>query len=153
MSEETSNSEQREKISIEISVERMEQSEVNFNIVRNHAICFANHQRVPSSNEIPFVCAKNSEATTLVEDLKLTVEELEQEQQMSLINVELVDNELAGVFANSKKAEVGEHFVICMLLFVTEFMARDGNSSSVSCFEDEGKAFTPITCKSRFWGL
>jgi len=43
---------------------------------------------------------------TLLEDFKLIVEELEQEQQMSLISVELVENELASVFANSKKAEV-----------------------------------------------
>jgi transcription elongation factor SPT6 len=53
-----------------------------------------------------FIHAKCSEAMTLIEDLKLTVEELEQEQQMALINVELVDNELACVFANSKRAEV-----------------------------------------------
>lgn len=45
---------------------------------------------------------------TLLEDFKLIVEELEQEQQMSLISVELVENELACVYANSKKAEVNE---------------------------------------------
>ena len=46
------------------------------------------------------------EASTLVEDLKGLVEELEQDQQMSLINVELVDDELARVYANSNKAQV-----------------------------------------------
>jgi len=46
------------------------------------------------------------EASTLVEDLKGLVEELEQDQQMSVINVELVDDELARVYANSNKAQV-----------------------------------------------
>ena len=46
------------------------------------------------------------EASTLVEDLKGVVEELEQDQQMSLINVELVDDELARIYANSNKAQV-----------------------------------------------
>jgi len=46
------------------------------------------------------------EASTLVEDLKGLVEELEQEQQMSLVNVELVDDELARVYAHSNKAQV-----------------------------------------------
>ena len=45
---------------------------------------------------------------TLLEDFKSIVEELEQEQQMSLISVELVENELACVYANSKKAEVNK---------------------------------------------
>ena len=46
------------------------------------------------------------EASTLMEDLKGLVEELEQEQQMSLVNVELVDDELARVYAQSNKAQV-----------------------------------------------
>ena len=46
------------------------------------------------------------EASTLAEDLKGVIEELEQDQQMSLINVEIVDDELARVYANSNKAQV-----------------------------------------------
>ena len=46
------------------------------------------------------------EASTLAEDLKGIVEELEQDQHMSLVNVELVDDELARVYANSNKAQV-----------------------------------------------
>jgi len=46
------------------------------------------------------------EASTLAEDLKGLVEELEQDQQMSLVSVELVDDELARVYANSSKAQV-----------------------------------------------
>jgi len=46
------------------------------------------------------------EASTLVEDLKGLVEELEQEQQMSLVSVELLDDELARVYANTNRAQV-----------------------------------------------
>ena len=42
----------------------------------------------------------------LMEDLREIVTELEQESQMAPVNIELVDNELAVVFMNSKKAEV-----------------------------------------------
>jgi len=52
------------------------------------------------------LCVYIREASTLVEDLKGLVEELEQDQQMSLINVELVDDELARVYASSNKAQV-----------------------------------------------
>jgi len=52
----------------------------------------------------PCLCGR--EASSLVEDVKGLVEELEQEQQMTLINVELVDDELARVYAHSNKAQV-----------------------------------------------
>jgi len=55
------------------------------------------------------------EASTLVEDLKGLVEELEQEQQMSLVNVELVDDELARVYSHSNKAQV------CLLSHLVSF--------------------------------
>ena len=44
---------------------------------------------------------------SVMEDIKELVTALEQEQQMAPINVELLDNELGIVYANSKKAEVG----------------------------------------------
>ena len=43
---------------------------------------------------------------SVMEDIKELVSELEKEQQMAPINVELLDNELGIVYANSKKAEV-----------------------------------------------
>jgi len=47
-----------------------------------------------------------------MEDLKGLVEELEQEQRMSLINVELVDDELARVYSNSSNAQVS--LAVCL---------------------------------------
>ena len=49
-----------------------------------------------------------------MEDVKGLVEELEQQQQMSLINVELVDDELARVYANSNSAQVSLPLSVCL---------------------------------------
>ena len=46
------------------------------------------------------------DAVLINEDIKEIIIELEQEQQMPSINIELVDNELAMVWANSAKADV-----------------------------------------------
>ena len=46
------------------------------------------------------------DAQMLMEDVKRIGHELEQGQQLSSIGVELVDNELAMLYMNSKKSEV-----------------------------------------------
>lgn len=46
------------------------------------------------------------DAQMLMEDVKRIVHELDQGQQLSSIGVELVDNELAILYMNSKKSEV-----------------------------------------------
>lgn len=46
------------------------------------------------------------DAQMLIEDVKRIVHELDQGQQLSSIGVELVDNELAILYMNSKKSEV-----------------------------------------------
>ena len=46
------------------------------------------------------------DALMIVDDIKKVIAELEQEAQMPPISVELVDNELAMVFANSARADV-----------------------------------------------
>lgn len=46
------------------------------------------------------------QALMIIDDIKSIVSELEMEQQMPAINVELVDNELAMIFENTKRAEV-----------------------------------------------
>nr|XP_014354517.1 PREDICTED: transcription elongation factor SPT6 isoform X2 [Latimeria chalumnae] len=59
-------------------------------------------------NKKPHVVAvggENRDALMLIEDIKRIVHELEQEQQMSAIGVELVDNELSVLYMNSKKSE------------------------------------------------
>lgn len=44
----------------------------------------------------------------VIEDIKRCISELETEQQMAPINVELVDSNVANIYANSKTAEVGQ---------------------------------------------
>ncbi|XP_078278695.1 transcription elongation factor SPT6 [Rhinoraja longicauda] len=51
------------------------------------------------------VGGENRDALMVVEDIKRVVNELEQEHQMSPIGVQLVDNELALLYMNSKKSE------------------------------------------------
>lgn len=51
------------------------------------------------------VAGENRDATMVVEDIKRTVSELEQESSLPSVGVELVDNELALLYMNSKKSE------------------------------------------------
>ncbi|EEC12431.1 S1 RNA binding domain-containing protein, putative [Ixodes scapularis] len=51
------------------------------------------------------VGAQSREALQIVEDIKAVVTDLAENEQMPLINVELLDNDLAIVYMNSKKAE------------------------------------------------
>ena len=53
---------------------------------------------------------------SVMEDIKELVAALEQEQQMAPINVELLDNELGIVYANSKKAEVGSDVLFVVII-------------------------------------
>ena len=54
---------------------------------------------------MPVLCGL-SDAQLVMEDIKRTVSELEQESSFPSIAVELVDNELAILYMNSKKSEV-----------------------------------------------
>ncbi|XP_052215259.1 transcription elongation factor SPT6-like isoform X2 [Dreissena polymorpha] len=51
------------------------------------------------------VTAENYDAMMIMDDIKKVIAELEQEAQLPPINVELVDNELAMVYANSSRAD------------------------------------------------
>lgn len=62
----------------------------------------------------------------LMEDVKRIVHELDQGQQLSSIGVELVDNELAILYMNSKKSEVN------LLLFQLSLSLIHAVSSSIS---------------------
>ena len=46
------------------------------------------------------------DSLSVLEDIKLSIQELEQENQMTPINVELVDHEVAEIFEKSSRAEV-----------------------------------------------
>ena len=52
------------------------------------------------------VSAESREAQSVVDDIKGSIAELEQENQMGTISVELVDSEVARVFQSSARAEV-----------------------------------------------
>lgn len=59
-------------------------------------------------NKKPHVIAvsgESREATMLIEDLKAITQTLVEDEQWPLINVELIDNRLSKVFANSTRAE------------------------------------------------
>lgn len=47
-----------------------------------------------------------SDAHMVLEDIKRTISELEQDSSLPAVGVELVDNELAMLYMNSKKSEV-----------------------------------------------
>lgn len=58
--------------------------------------------------QVVAVAAEGREAQGIVEDIKRSVVELEQENQMGTISVELVDSEAARVFQSSSRAEVSQ---------------------------------------------
>lgn len=51
-------------------------------------------------------CDVHRDAQMIMEDIKRTISELEQESSLPAVGVELVDNELATLYMNSKKSEV-----------------------------------------------
>ncbi|XP_014910255.1 transcription elongation factor SPT6 isoform X2 [Poecilia latipinna] len=51
------------------------------------------------------VAGENRDAQMIMEDIKRTISELEQESSLPAVGVELVDNELATLYMNSKKSE------------------------------------------------
>ena len=51
------------------------------------------------------------DAQMIMEDIKKAVSELEQESSIPPVGVELVDNELATLYMNSKKSEVHSCFI------------------------------------------
>ena len=53
-----------------------------------------------------FCFVSSRDAHMLMEDIKRTVAELEQDSSLPAVGVELVDNELATLYMNSKKSEV-----------------------------------------------
>uniref|UniRef100_A0A4W6FQ23 Transcription elongation factor SPT6 n=1 Tax=Lates calcarifer TaxID=8187 RepID=A0A4W6FQ23_LATCA len=51
------------------------------------------------------VAGENRDAQMIMEDIKRTISELEQESSLPAVGVELIDNELATLYMNSKKSE------------------------------------------------
>ena len=59
------------------------------------------------------------DAQMIMEDIKKAVSELEQESSIPPVGVELVDNELATLYMNSKKSEVHSGYIYVLLKFST----------------------------------
>ncbi|ESO05770.1 hypothetical protein HELRODRAFT_191379 [Helobdella robusta] len=72
------------------------------------------------------VGAESRDVLTVIDDLKNIVSELEQEQQIAPISIELIDNELARVYAASKKADR----LVSMLIVVRSFKSDQEGSIS-----------------------
>lgn len=53
----------------------------------------------------------------IMEDIKRTVSELEQESSLPAVGVELVDNELAMLYMNSTKSQVHSHTLLKHILY------------------------------------
>lgn len=79
------------------------------------------------------------DAQMLVEDVKRIVHELDQGQQLSSIGVELVDNELAILYMNSKKSEVN----LLLLQLSLSLLLIHAVSSSICC---AGLASSSVSC-------
>jgi transcription elongation factor SPT6 len=60
------------------------------------------------------VASISREATTVMEDIKMCLAELEQENQMAPIGVELVDSEVARIYQASPRSDV-RHIVLFYL--------------------------------------
>jgi hypothetical protein len=76
--------------------------------------------------------AETRDATYVLEDIKLIVSELEQEEQITPINVELMDNEVAMIFENSSKVQVSEGLhSICTPLHFFLFLVHSIVSKNV----------------------
>lgn len=54
----------------------------------------------------------------VVQDLKNVVKDLIEDDQFPTINVEIVDNDLAKIYANSIKAQVGFHVPLCFCIMI-----------------------------------
>lgn len=57
------------------------------------------------------MCLLCRDAQMIMEDIKRTISELEQESSLPAVGVELVDNELATLYMNSKKSEVTSWYI------------------------------------------
>lgn len=95
------------------------------------------------------------DAQMLIEDVKRIVHELDQGQQLSSIGVELVDNELAILYMNSKKSEVN---LLLLQLSLSLLLIRavsssiccaDLASSSVCSYDPSGQSRTDFWIKAK----
>lgn len=66
---------------------------------------FEHHLQVIKTTRFKYCCVCR-DAQMIMEDIKRAVSELEQESSLPAVGVELVDNELATLYMNSKRSEV-----------------------------------------------
>lgn len=71
--------------------------------------------------QVVVVSAECRETVAVVDDIKMCIAELEQENQIPAISVEALDGEVARVFMSSPRSEVHfmEHFCISLFNYCT----------------------------------
>lgn len=90
----------------------------------------------------------HSDAQMVMEDMKRAIGELEQESALPTVGVELVDNELATLYMNSKKSEVsilavhGAKRHSCS--FTISVQLNTTNVSSVFCVQADFRDYPPL---------
>ena len=94
------------------------------------------------------------DAQMLMEDVKRIVHELDQGQQLSSIGVELVDNELAILYMNSKKSEVNLLLLqlslsLLLLCAVSSSICCAGLTSSSVSYDPSGQSHTDLWIKAK----
>lgn len=94
------------------------------------------------------------DAQMLMEDVKRIVHELDQGQQLSSIGVELVDNELAILYMNSKKSEVNLLLLqlslsLLLIRAVSSSICCAGLASSSVSYDPSGQSRTHLWIKAK----
>lgn len=71
----------------------------------------------------------------LMEDIKRTVSELEQDSSLPAVGVELVDNELATLYMNSRKSEVTLEKIFYVITIHSIIRTCDTHRQKLSHFQ------------------
>lgn len=91
----------------------------------------------------------HSDAQMIMEDMKRAIGELEQESALPTVGVELIDNELATLYMNSKKSEVSTILAVHRVnrpshRFTVSMHINTANVSCVFCAQADFRDYPPL---------
>lgn len=91
----------------------------------------------------------HSDAQMIMEDMKRAIGELEQESALPTVGVELIDNELATLYMNSKKSEVSTILAVHRVnrpshTFTVSMHVNRANVSCVFCVQADFRDYPPL---------
>lgn len=90
----------------------------------------------------------HSDAQMIMEDVKRAIGELEQESALPAVGVELIDNELATLYMNSKKSEVSTILAVTVSRpshgFMVSMHINTANVSCVFCVQADFRDYPPL---------